>query len=47
MRKSNLDLVNKYKNLTVIDVHSHDADALDLSERRNNENYTSVRDTVE
>ncbi|MGB3260386.1 amidohydrolase family protein [Paenisporosarcina sp.] len=45
MRKSNLDLVDQYKDLTVIDVHSHDADALDVSERRNNENYTSVRDT--
>lgn len=45
MRKSNLDVVEKYRDLTMIDVHSHDADALDVSERRNNENYTSVRDT--
>ncbi|MFB5088169.1 amidohydrolase family protein [Psychrobacillus sp. PGGUH221] len=45
MRKNNnQSLLEKYKQLRIIDVHSHDVDALDLSERRNNDNYTSVKD---
>lgn len=44
MRKSNQALLDKYKNLRLIDVHSHDVDTLDITERRKNENYTSVID---
>ena len=44
MRKDNPNLLDKYKELKLIDVHSHEVDNLDLSERRNNENFTSVTD---
>ena len=47
MRKSQGELPEKYYDLKIVDMHSHDVDSLDLAERRNNENFTSIRDTWE
>lgn len=45
MRKKQINVINKYEDLPLIDVHSHDADTLEYQERRNNDNYASLLDT--
>ncbi|MFC4411805.1 amidohydrolase family protein [Chungangia koreensis] len=45
MRKKQTTVIDKYLDLPLIDVHNHDADTLELQERRSNDNYASLLDT--